>query len=263
MEIHPTALVDPKAELGQGVKVGPFAIIERDVVIGADSEIGAYARIDSYTTMGRGCRIFPYASIGSAPQDLKFKGEKSELIIGDGTAIREYATVNRGTEAGGGVTRIGENCFLMAYTHVAHDCLLGKNVIMTNAATLAGHVVLSDHVIVGGLTAVLQFVKVGENAFLAGMSGIAKDIPPFVFASGNTAVLYGLNQIGLKRHGFAEEEISALKKAYRIVFRSHLTKAEALKQARVEVPQLPRVMYFLQFIETSQKGVPRHGSGEK
>ena len=214
--IHPTAIIDPTAEIDDNVTIGPYAIINGDVHIGSGTEIGPYTTIDQYVTVGQDCRIFQYASIGAAPQDLKFHGEKSYLKIGRGTIIREFVTINRGTEVGGGITEVGEENYLMAYTHIAHDCKTGKQVILANNATLGGHIELGNNVTVGGLVAIHQFVKVGDHAYIGGKSAVVKDIPPYVIAAGDRATLHGLNNVGLKRHNYAKKTISNLKKAYRI-----------------------------------------------
>jgi UDP-N-acetylglucosamine acyltransferase len=255
--IHPTAIVDPQAEIGENVSIGPYAVIEGEVFIDAGTEIGAHVYIDRYTRIGRNCRISPFASIGTPPQDKKFKGEKTEVLIGAGNVIREFVTINRGTPGGGGVTSLGEENLLMAYVHVAHDCKLGNGIVMANVATLAGHVVLGDYSVVGGLAAVQQFVRIGTHAFIGGKTGVVQDIPPYVIASGERAKLFGLNIVGLKRHEFSNELIGALKKAYQIVIRSHLTIQEAMLRVEKEVPSFPEINYFLEFIRNSQRGITR------
>lgn len=255
--IHPTALIDPRAELGENVSIGPYTIIEGDVVIGSGTEIGAHVYIDRYTKIGRDCQISPFSAIGTPPQDKKFKGEKTEAIIGDENVIREYVTINRGTTGGGGITTIGNQNLLMAYVHVAHDCHLGDGIIMANLATLAGHVILDDYCILNGLVAVQQFVRVGAYAYVGGKSGVLKDIPPYVIASGDRAKLFGLNIVGLKRHDFSDETIMALKKTYQIIIRSHLTIQEGIAQVEKEIPPFPEVKRFLDFIRNSQQGIPR------
>jgi UDP-N-acetylglucosamine acyltransferase len=255
--IHPTAIVHKGAELGEGVTVGPYSIIEEDVVIGAGTEIGNHVYINRFTKIGRDCQIFPFSAIGTAPQDKKFQGEKTEAIIGDQNVIREYVTINRGTTGGGGITTIGNQNLLMAYVHVAHDCHLGNGIIMANLATLAGHVTLEDYCILNGLVAVQQFVRVGAYAYIGGKTGVLKDVPPYVIASGDRAKLYGLNVIGLKRHEFTDEVILALKKAYQIVIRSHLTIQEALDRVEKEVPPSPEINRFTDFIRNSQQGITR------
>jgi UDP-N-acetylglucosamine acyltransferase len=257
MSIHPTAIVDPKAELGNDVQVGPYAIIREDVSIGSGSEVGSHAVIEPFVSIGRDCRIFQFASIGATPQSLKFEGEKTYVKIGRGTVIREFVTIHRGTGFGGGITEIGEQNFLMAYTHIAHDCKTGRMVVMANNATLAGHITIGDYATVGGLTAIHQFVKVGDYAFIGGKSAVVKDIPPFVIAAGDRARLHGMNTVGLKRHGFTQNTINELKKVYRIIFRIGLTRNEALERVKAEVEQIPEVVKFLEFILSSQRGITR------
>jgi UDP-N-acetylglucosamine acyltransferase len=255
--IHPTAIVDPAAEIDSSAEIGPYAVIGPFVEIGPGATVGAHAVIESYTAIGANCRIFQYAAIGAVPQDLKFGGEKSYVRIGQGTIIREFVTVHRGTESGGGVTEIGEGCLLMNYAHVAHDCKVGHRVVMANCATLAGHITIGDNATIGGLSAIHQFARVGEYAFIGGMTGVPKDIPPYVIASGERANLHGLNLVGLKRHGFSSKTLSELKKAYRILFRIGLTQTEALRRVAAEVEQIPEVVRLVQFIESSERGVTR------
>ena len=255
--IHPTAIIDPRAEIDSNVTIGAYAIVRNDVYIGAGTEIGPYSTIEPYVTIGPDCRIFQYASIGGAPQDLKFHGEKTYLKIGRGTIIREFVTINRGTEFGGGYTEVGKENYLMAYTHVAHDCKTGTQVILANNATLAGHVELGSNVTVGGLVAIHQFVKIGDFAYIGGKSAVVKDIPPYVIAAGDRAVLHGLNNVGLKRKNFSKSTIQALKKAYRIVFRIGLTVKQASERVRAEVEQVPEVVRFMKFIRESNRGVTR------
>jgi UDP-N-acetylglucosamine acyltransferase len=255
--IHPTAIIDAEAEIGPDVTIGPYAIVRGNVTIGAGTEIGPYTMIDQYVHVGPDCRIFQYASIGAAPQDLKYHGEKTYLKIGRGTIIREFATINRGTAFGGGYTEVGEENYLMAYTHIAHDCKTGKQVILANNATLAGHIELGDNVTVGGLVAIHQFVKIGDHAYIGGKSAVVKDIPPYVIAAGDRATLHGLNNVGLKRKAFSKSTLKSLKKAYRIVFRIGLTVKQASERVRAEVEQIPEVVNFIQFIERSSRGVTR------
>jgi UDP-N-acetylglucosamine acyltransferase len=257
MNIHPTAIVDPRAELDSDVQVGPYAVIREDVSIGSGSQIGSHVVIEPFVSIGRDCRIFHFASIGATPQSLKFEGEKTYVKIGRGTIIREFVTIHRGTGFGGGITEVGEQNFLMAYTHIAHDCKTGRMVVMANNATLAGHITIGDYATVGGLTAIHQFVKVGDYAFIGGKSAVVKDIPPFVIAAGDRARLHGMNSVGLKRHGFTQNTINELKKVYRIIFRIGLTRNEALERVKAEVEQIPEVVKFLEFIQSSQRGITR------
>lgn len=255
--IHPTAIIHPTAELHETVSVGPYSIIEESVAIDSGTRVGSHVVIDQYTRIGKDCQIFPFTSIGTAPQDKKFKGEKTELVIGDDNVIREYATINRGTPEGGGVTRIGNQNLLLAYIHIAHDCHLGNGITMVNVATLGGHVTLEDYSVIGGLAAVHQFVRIGAHAYVGGKTGVSQDIPPFVLASGERAKLFGLNIVGLKRHNFSNEVILALKKAYQLVIRSHLTIQEAMIRVEKEVPVYPEVKQFLEFVRNSKRGIPR------
>jgi UDP-N-acetylglucosamine acyltransferase len=255
--IHPTAMVSSKAKIGTGVTVGPYAIVADDVTIGDGTIIGPHAVIDPYVEIGNECHIFQFASIGAVPQSLKFKGEVTWTRIGKRCIIREFVTINRGTEEGGGLTRIGDDCLLMAYVHIAHDCILADRVVMANNATLAGHVMIGNHATVGGLTAVHQFVRIGDYAFVGGKSVVVKDITPFVLASGDRATLHGLNLVGLKRHEFTPETLKQLKKAYRIIFRIGLTLNEAIERVAAEVEPNPEVKAFIDFIKSSERGITR------
>jgi UDP-N-acetylglucosamine acyltransferase len=213
--------------------------------------------IEPYVIIGPNCRIFQYAAIGAIPQDLKFGGEVSYVKIGRGSIIREFVTIHRGTTRGGGVTEVGEECLLMNYSHVAHDCKIGRRVVMANNATLAGHITIGDYCTIGGLSAIHQFTKVGEYAFIGGKTGVPKDIPPYVIASGERARLHGLNQVGLKRHGFSPKTLGELKKAYRIVFRIGLTLNQAVERVKAEVDQVPEVVKFIDFIKSAERGITR------
>lgn len=256
--IHPTAIVDPGAEIDSNVQIGPYSVIAGDVKIDAGTIIGPHVTIDQYTTIGADCKIFQHAAIGAVPQDLKFGGEKSVVKIGRGTTVREFVTIHRGTEAGGGITEIGEENFLMAYTHIAHDCFTGQKVIFANAATLAGHIRVGDCATLGAFVAVHQFVRIGDYAFIGGVTGVTKDIPPYVLASGTPrARLHGLNAVGLKRHGFSTETMHALKRIYRILFRLGLTLNEGIERVTAEVDQIPEVVNFIEFIKSSERGITR------
>jgi UDP-N-acetylglucosamine acyltransferase len=255
--IHPTAIIDSKAELDSNVEVGPYSIIGANVHIGSGTVIGPHVVIQPHVEIGPDCQIFQYASIGAIPQALKFQGEETYVKIGGGTVIREFVTVNRGTGFGGEITEIGEENFLMAYVHIAHDCITGRNVIFANNATLAGHIVIEDFVTVGGLVAIHQFVRIGNHAYIGGKSAVVKDIPPYVIAAGDRAKLHGLNSVGLKRHNFSQETLSSLKKAYRIIFRIGLTLNEAIERVKAEVEQVPEVNDLIRFIKTSKRGITR------
>ncbi len=259
--IHPTAIIDPGATLGEGVEVGAYAVVGPKVTLGDGCRIGAHAVIESHSRIGKGTRIFSFASVGAPPQDLKFKGEETWVEIGERCTIREFVTVNRGTVAGGGTTRIGNNVLLMAYCHVAHDCHVGDRVIMANTATLAGHVDLGTGAIIGGLVGVHQFVRIGSYAIVGALSGISLDIPPYVTAvvarGQKGRGLFGLNLIGLKRNGFPEATIAELKRAYRILFRSGLPLREAIARAEADTASVPEVRHLLDFVRSSKRGVQR------
>lgn len=255
--IHSTAIIDRKADLDTSVTVGPYSIIKDNVTIGPGTEIGSHVTIDRYTDIGADCRIFNHVSVGAAPQALRYQGEKTYLKVGRGTVIREFATLNRGTAFGGGITEVGENNFLMAYIHIAHDCKTGKGVIMANNATLAGHITCEDHATIGGLVAIHQFVRVGAYAYIGGKSAVVKDIPPYVIAAGDRARLHGLNNVGLKRHGFSTETLLSLKRAYRIIFRIGLTLNEAIERVGAEMGQVPEVTALIEFIQSSSRGITR------
>lgn len=252
--IHPTALIDPEATLGEGVTVGPFSIIGPGVSVGAGTRIGSHVLVERDTEIGAGCTIYNGAVLGTDPQDLKYAGEPTRLRVGDRTTIREYATLNRGTTALG-YTSVGSDCLLMAYTHVAHDCQVGSNVILSNSVNMGGHVTIDDWAIVGGVTAIHQFVRIGAHAFVGGASRVAKDIPPYVKAAGSPIQLYGLNSVGLQRRGFSEEVRRELKRAYRLFFASTYNTSQALERARDELRALPEIDVFLAFFEASDRGV--------
>ncbi len=255
--IHTTAIVDPGAQIDSNVEIGAYSVISDKVVVGSGTVIGSHVVIQPYTSIGTDCQIFQYASIGAVPQALKFKGEETHLKIGARTVVREFVTINRGTEFGGGITEVGEGNLLMAYAHVAHDCITGREVILANNATLAGHVVIDDYATIGGLVAIHQFVRVGNYAYVGGKSAVVKDIPPFVLASGDRAKLHGLNNEGLKRHGFSRETLSVLKKAYRIIFRIGLNVNEAVERVKAEVEQIPEIVNLIDFIQSSERGITR------
>jgi UDP-N-acetylglucosamine acyltransferase len=255
--IHKTAIIDAKAELDSEVEVGPYCIIGSHVKIGKGTRLSPHVVIDGWTQIGEGCHIFQFASIGAIPQDLKYKGEESWVILGNNNVIREFVTINRGTAQSGGRTVIGDHNLLMAYCHVAHDCKIGNHVILANAATLAGHIEIEDYAIVGGLVAVHQFVRLGCHSIIGGSSGANKDIPPYMIANGQRVKLYGLNTVGLKRHNFSHEAVSNLKKAYRIIFRSSLTAKKALDQLQAEIKNSPEVDHLINFIKNSKRGIAR------
>lgn len=255
--IHPTAIIDASAEIAAGVSVGAYSVIGPGVTIGADSWIGPHVVINGPTRIGRENRIFQFASVGEVPQDLKFAGEESWLEIGDRNTIREFATINRGTGAGGGVTRIGNDNLLMAYIHIAHDCIIGNHVILSNNASLAGHVTVADHVILGGFTLVHQFCAIGQHVFAGMGSAIAKDVPPYLIVTGAPAEPHGLNKVGLKRRGFSEEQLLQLSRAYKVLYRQGLS----LEEAKVQLQQLGEesevVRLFAEFLQQSNRSIIR------
>jgi UDP-N-acetylglucosamine acyltransferase len=253
--IHPSAVIDRDAELGSGVEVGPFAIIGPGVSVGPDCRIGPHATLECNVRMAAGVRVGQGSVLGGDPQDLKYRGEETWVEIGEGTVIREYTTINRATAATG-LTRVGSDCFLMSYVHLAHDCHLGDGVIIANGTQLAGHVTIEDRATLSGLVAVHQFGTIGTYAFVGGCSRVNQDIPPYVKAVGNPIELYGLNTIGLQRADFSAETITALKRIYRLIFNSELNLSQAVDRARTELPPLPEVERFLEFVSGSQRGVP-------
>jgi UDP-N-acetylglucosamine acyltransferase len=252
--VHSTAILDAGVELAEAVEIGPYAVIGPNVRIGAGTHIGPHAVIERDTVLGCDCRVHSGAVLGGDPQDLKYGGEAAPLLIGDRTVIRECVTVNRGTEARGR-TEIGADCLLMAYSHVAHDCLLGDHVIIANSVNMGGHCDLGDWVIVGGLTAIHQFVQIGAHAFVGGSSAVRKDVPPFVKAAGDPLRLFGLNSVGLQRRGFGDEERAALRRAYRLLFQSKSNLGESLRTARAELAGTVHVETLLGFIERSERGI--------
>jgi UDP-N-acetylglucosamine acyltransferase len=255
--IHPTAVVDEGAVVGEGVTIGPYSIVGADVVIGDRCTIGPHVVVHGPTVMGRGNRIFQFASVGEDPQDLKYRGERTRLVIGDDNTIRECATLHRGTEGGGGVTTVGNGNLFMAYSHVAHDCHVGNEVVMANGATLAGHVTVEDSAIVGGLVAVHQFTRIGELAMLGGGAMVTLDVPPFCIAVGDRAKLQGLNVVGLRRRGVDDDALRALRNAYRLIFQSDLKLKDALAEVEREHAGEARVGALVRFVERSQRGICR------
>lgn len=258
MSIHPTAVISKTAELDSSVSVGPYAVIEDGVRVDADTRVDAHAVVSGPTTIGKRNYIGSFASVGGAPQDLGYKGEPTELLVGDDNQIREYASIHRGTPGGHGKTSIGNGNLLMAYTHVAHDCTIGNNVIMANVATLAGHVEVGDNASIGGLVAVHQFCRIGTFSYIGGVSGISLDVPPYVIIAGtrNRTRISGINKIGLRRNGFSRETITKLDAAFRIIFRSpNLLMKDAIEVAKKEVTGSAEVDCLVKFFEDSKRGV--------
>ncbi|MEW5746029.1 MAG: acyl-ACP--UDP-N-acetylglucosamine O-acyltransferase [Nitrospirota bacterium] len=256
-EIHKTAVVSPKAEIADNVSIGPYCIIGEDAVIKKGAKLQAHVVVEGSTEIGEDCIIHPFATIGLAPQDLKYKNEKTGLRIGKRNIIREYVSIHRGSVGGNGFTEIGDANFLMAYVHVAHDCKIGSSNALANAATLAGHVMVEDFAFIGGVVAIHQHTRIGSYAMVGGFSGIGQDIPPYTMASGARAKLYGLNSIGLKRHGFSDETVNLLKKAYKILFREKRTLTEALKKIKADLPDTKEIRHLVEFIEKNKRGICR------
>jgi UDP-N-acetylglucosamine acyltransferase len=258
MMIHPTAIVHPTAEIAETAEIGPYTILEDHVIIGAGTWIGPHVVICRNTVIGRNCQVFQFASVGEKPQDLKYAGEDTRVIIGDDNVIREYVTIHRASVHGDGKTELGNRDFLMAYAHVAHDCKIGNHVIMANGATLGGHIVIEDHAILGGLSAAHQFVRIGAHCIVSGLTGIPQDIPPYTMAAGERARLYGLNVTGLRRHHFPEDTLRSLKKAYRLLFRSKLPLGQAVETVlEDEIAAVPEVAHMIEFIQRSERGICR------
>lgn len=255
--IHETAIIAPGAQIDEQVSIGPYAVIGEHVRIGAGTSVGPHAVIEGRTEIGRDNQIFQFASVGAVPQDLKFHGEETTLSIGDRNKIREFVTIHLGTEDGGGTTTIGSDNLFMAYAHVAHDCVVGDHVILANAATLAGHVEVADFAILGGLSAVHQFCRVGAHVMASGGSMITQDVVPYTIVQGDRAKTVGLNLVGLKRRGFAADVLQGIKQAYRLVFRSGLPLEEALGRIESELETTAELALFVDFIRKSERGLAR------
>ena len=252
--VHPSAIIDPTAQLGDGVEIGPWAFVGPQCTVGDGTRIAARATLERNVRLGQRVTIGVGAVLGGDPQDLKFRGEETWVEVGDDTTVREYATINRGT-AHSVTTSVGRHCFLMSYVHLAHDCHLGDHIIISNGTQLAGHVTVEDRAIISGLCAVHQFARIGRHSFIGGCSRVSQDVPPFVRAVGNPIKLFGLNSVGLQRSGFDEPVVRELKKAYRLCFRSDLNLSQGIERARAELDIIPDVQHFLNFIEASQRGV--------
>ena len=257
VEIHPTAIIDSEADIEDGVIIGPYCIVGKGAKIKRGARLISNVIIEGKTEIGEETTVYPFTSIGLPPQDLKYHGEETGVIIGRKNIIREYITIHRASVGGDGFTLIGDNNFLMAYVHIAHDCKIGNNIIMANAATLAGHVKVEDKAVIGGLVAVHQFTRIGAYAMVGGFSGIGQDVPPYTIASGARARLYGLNTVGLKRHGFSDETIAELKKAYKILFREKRTLKDAIKKVQEELPYTEEIRHLIEFIEENKRGICR------
>lgn len=255
--IDPRAVIDPGAKLAAGVEVGPFAVIGADVTIGPRTRIGPHVVIRGPTSIGADCRIFQFASLGDAPQDKKYNGEPTRLEIGDRNHIREFTTMHRGTAQGHGVTRVGSDGLFMAYTHVAHDCLVGDHVVLANFSTLAGHVQIGDWVIMGGYSGIHQFCKIGAHCFLANNAAVTRDVPPFLMVAGAPAAPHSINSEGLKRRGFTPEQILNIRRAYKILYRSDLKLAEAAARLAEFARDAPETQPFVDFIPTITRSLIR------
>ncbi len=257
MAIHPTAVVEEGARVDPSCEIGPYAIVGKDVVLGPRNVLLAHAIVKGHTVLGADNRVFSHAVLGEMPQDLKYRGEPTRLAVGDRNTFREGSTINTGTVQGGGVTTIGSGCLFMAQSHVGHDCVIGDGAIIANSVALAGHVILEDHVHVGGLAACHQYCRLGRLSFVSGLTGITMDVPPYCTAAGARAELAGLNTIGMQRAGMSEEAIGRVKQVYKIFFRSNLGLQEALAQAEAELGAHPEVAHFVSFVKASQRGITR------
>lgn len=255
--IHKTAIIDSKAKIDSGVEIGPYCIVKKGVHITKGTRLLSHVVIEGNTKIGENCIFYPFSSIGFPPQDLKYRGEDTKLIIGSNNTVREYVTIHRASVGGDEITVVGSNNYFMAYVHVAHNCKVGDHIVMANAATLAGHVVVEDHTIIGGLAAVHQFTRIGQYAMIGGLSGVVQDIPPYMIAAGSRAKLFGPNTIGLKRHGFSDQAIAAIKKAYKILFREKRPLKDAIKKVHDDFPGLSEIKHLIEFIEKNKRGICR------
>ncbi len=253
-EIHPTAIIDPRAEIGDGTRIGPYCVVGAGVQIGPDCDLQHHVSVHGPTQIGRANRFYPFSSIGQQTQDLKYKGEPTFLVIGDENTFREFVTINRGT-APEARTIIGNRGNFLAYSHVAHDCIVGDSVIFSNNGTIAGHVEVGDHAVIGGLTAVHQFCRIGRHAITGGCSKIVQDVPPFMIADGNPAEIRSFNKVGLERHGFSEPVMRQIKEAYRIVYRSEMNLQQAIEEMRAKLQPIPEVQHFIEFCSNSPRGI--------
>jgi UDP-N-acetylglucosamine acyltransferase len=256
-EIHPTSIISPGAEIAEDTYIGPFCIIHDKVRLGKGSRLISNVIIEGATEIGENCTVYPFTSIGLPPQDMKYKGEETGVTIGSQNTIREYVTIHRASVSGDGITSIGDGNFLMAYVHIAHDCKIGNSVIMANLATLAGHVSVGDHAVVGGLVAIHQFTRIGAYAMVGGFSGVGQDIPPYMIASGARVKLFGLNTVGMKRHGFPDSTVNELKKAYKILFREKRTLKGAIKKIQEDLPYTDEIKHLIEFIQKNKRGICR------
>ena len=255
-KIHPSAIVDPGARLGEGVEIGPYCVVGPHVKLGNSTRLMSHVVVDGWTTLGEGCTVFPFASIGQMTQDLKYKGGAPRVEIGDRTTLREYVTVNAATHDGD-VTRVGSRCHIMAYVHVAHDCVVGNEVVMANAATLAGHVIIEDQAIIGGLCGIHQFVRIGRLAITGGCTKLTQDLPPFMMADGNPVEVRAINSVGLKRRGVSEATEGLIKKAHKILYREGLSTRQALEMIGQQIELVPEIEHLINFIKSSERGIAK------
>lgn len=254
MKIHATAVIDPGATIGDGCEIGPYCVIGAGVRLGAHCWLQHHVSLSGPSTFGSGNRFYAFGSIGQQTQDLKYAGEPTHLAVGDGNTFREFVTVHRGT-APGSYTRVGSGGNFLAYSHIAHDCIVGDHVIFSNNGTLAGHVEVGDHAVIGGLTAIHQFCRVGRHALTGGCSKIVQDVPPYMIADGNPAKVRSFNKVGLERHGFSEEAMRCVKEAYRLIYRSKLNLQQAIEQIRSDLPSLPEITQLVDFVSNSPRGI--------
>lgn len=254
--IHPTAVIGDGADIGEGAEIGPYCVIGPDAKVGGGTVLKSHVVLDGHTTIGSNCTIFPFASIGTQTQDLKFKGGTTYVEVGDDTTLREYVTVNSGTEDGE-VTRVGSGCNLLAYSHVAHGCQVGNGVIMSNAVQLAGHVIVEDYAIIGGISGVHQFVRIGTMCMVGGCTKIGQDLAPYLLADGNPAKVHGINSIGLKRRGVPDETCKTLKKAFKIIYRDKLPVKDAVAKVKAELDECEELERLIAFVQASERGILR------
>jgi UDP-N-acetylglucosamine acyltransferase len=257
VNIHPTAIIDPDAHLGEGTRVGPYSIIEAGVRLGKNCDIQSHVVLRGDTQIGDDVKIFPFAVVGSEPQHLHYKGEPTRVIVGNRVTIRESVTIHRGTKVGTGVTQVGDETLLMAYTHVAHDCSVGANVIIANSVQLAGHVEIGESVVIGGQSEIAQFCRVGKYCYVGGGSTLRKDLPPFLVGKGNEFEVQGINVVGMTRHGFSSDTVHKLKTLYKIFYLQQLTVNQALEKITIEIPDCEEARWFCQFIKSSKAGIIR------
>ncbi|HEY3762492.1 MAG TPA: acyl-ACP--UDP-N-acetylglucosamine O-acyltransferase [Verrucomicrobiae bacterium] len=253
---HPSAIIHPKAKIGAHCEIGPYCVIGEHVVLGEKCKLHSHVVIDGYTKLGKGNEIFPFASIGLKTQDLKWKGGITRTEIGDGNTFREYVTIHSAT-SDGEITRVGSHNTILAYCHIAHNCVLGSRIIMSNVATLAGHVTVEDHAVIGGLAAVHQFCRIGKMAMVGGCSKVVQDVPPFMMADGNPAETRTINKTGMERNGVSDAAQSALRSAYKILFREGLTISNAITKVEKKLPPLPEIMQLAEFVRSSERGISK------